>query len=1043
MVKKLLFVNFLALLCIPMALFAQVTISGKVTDASTGEELPGANILLVESGQGTATTIDGTYSIKNVQSGSYVLSVSYIGYKNKQMPITVGNSDMVIDVAVEPDFLGLDEVVVTAYGNQQKRAVTGATAQVSATTIEARPLASFQQGLQGVASGVSVSSSSGQPGSFASIQIRGAGSINASSQPLYVIDGVPIVPENFSSIAVTSDVTSAFDPNDIESLTILKDASAAALYGSRAANGVVLITTKKGKRGVTKIDFRASRGYASLATDQHEVLNASQYYKVFWQQAYDDAITGGATPADAATAANASTITLLGANPYNTANPLGADGVLNSGASLDYDTDWRGMTLGTGETNDIGLNVSGGTADTRYFISTSIFDQTGIVPNSNYSRASARINLDSKVNDIFDVSLKSTTSVSEQNDTPGAGGANNPIRFSNITPSIYSFYERDANNEIVKDADGNPLYNFNTPTVLDFHPVGLPKLDRYLVETIRSLTSIGLVTNLRDDLKINSNVALDLINVKDNQYYNRIHGNGVTVGGRSSQSYNRSVTLTTTNTLNYNKKFGDHTIDALVGHEYWSTHREFLFAEKVGFGTGLLTELDAGTTPTQASSSYSDKRIISYLSRLNYGLLNRYFVTASLRRDGSSVFGKDNKWGTFWSLGGSWIATDESFLKGQDFLNFLKFRASYGTLGNDNIGFYASRGLLGFGYNYNGLPGSTYEQLANPNLKWEVNTNIDLGFEFAMLNDRLSGEFVYYTRESSDLLFSRPIPVSTSGFGSITSNLANMTNSGIEFSLNYRVVNNRDMVWTIGANITTVENEITSLPVDFVQDGTKRYEVGYDRYQFYIQEYAGIDPANGLPLWYKDELDANDEKTGNRVTTSTYAEADRYHVGSSLPDFFGGFSTSLSYKGFDFSMIFSYSVGGKIYDNTEADLSHMGAIPGQNLSVASLDYWTPTNTNASYPVFGIGNNTNFTRTSTRFLHDGDYLRLKNVTFGYTIPSDWTSKLKIRSLRVYMSGENLLTFAAYKGLDPELPASGLSNNLYPPMRTFTTGINIGF
>lgn len=1026
-----------------MAVFSQAKLTGKVTDATTGESLPGANVLITEISRGTATTIDGYYSIDNLPTGNFTLSVSFVGYKTKNQSITLNSGDNTVDLSIEPDFLGLDEVVVTAYGNQQKRALTGAVTQVQAQAIEARPIANIQQGLQGVAAGVQVSSSSGQPGSFASINIRGAGSINASTQPLYVIDGVPIVAENFSSIAVTADITSAFDPNDIESINILKDASAAALYGSRAANGVVLITTKKGQRGTTKIDFRASRGYSNLAVEQHDVLNASEYYKVFWQQYYDERIAAGDTPDVAAQSANASVIALFGANPYNNANPLGADGNLNSGVALDYDTDWREETLQTGITNDIGLSVTGGNQQTRYFISTSIFDQEGIVPNSNFSRATARINLDSKINDFFDVSVSNTTSVSEQNDTPGAGGANNPIRFANITPAIYSFYERDANNEIVRDANGRPVYNFNTPTVLDFHPVGLTELDRYLVETMRSLTSVGLKTTLTNELFINSNIALDVVNVKDNQYYNRIHGNGVTVGGRSSQSYNRSVSLTTTNTLNYNKTFGESKIDALVGQEYWSTHREFLFAEKIGFGTSLLTELSAGTTPTQANSSFSDKRIISYLSRLNYSFKNRYFLSASLRRDGSSVFGTNNKWGNFWSLGGSWVVTDESFMKGLNFLNFMKVRASYGTLGNDNIGFYSSRGLLGFGANYNNVPGSTYTQLANPDLGWEVNTNIDLGLEFALLNENLFGEVVYYNRESRDMLFERPLSTANTGFDAISSNLATMVNSGIELSLNYRVFNTRDLVWTIGANLTTINNEITELPVEFVQDGTKRYQVGYDRYQFFIQEYAGIDETNGLPLWYRDELDANGDPTGNRVTTSTYSEADRYFVGSSLPDFFGGFRTNLNYKGIDFQMIFSYSVGNKIYDNTEADITHMGAIPGQQLSRASLDYWTPTNTDAAYPAFGIANNTNFTRTSTRFLHDGDYLRLKNVTLGYTLDSKLTQKFKIRSLRFYVMGENLFTWAAYKGLDPELPASGLSNNLYPPMKTYTTGITIGF
>ena len=1046
MFKKLLTIVTMVLFSSQIALAQTGSIEGQVTDAATGETIPGANIFLLELERGDVSDPDGNYLIEDIPVGSYTLTASYVGFATFQQTVQVRDgSATVLNIELEPGSESLDEVVVTAFGNQRRRALTGAVSSVTPRTLEARPVTSFQSALQGVTSGVSVTSTTGQPGAGSNIQIRGAGSINASTQPLYVIDGVPVVNLNASDVA-SANVLNTLNPNDIESISLLKDASASALYGSRAANGVVLITTKGGREGPAQINVRIQRGVSGLAVDQHETLDATEYYRQYWNQYYQAELAGGADESTAAAAANQSAIDLLNANPFSTNNALGPDGQLNDGASLVYDTDWIDRVIDEGVTSEYAFDVSGGNERTTYFLSGSAFDQEGILPNSDFSRGSFRLNIDSDINDFISVRLRSNTVVSNQNNAPTGGGANNPLRFANLTSNIYPFFERDANNEIVRDEVTNrPLYNYNAPTVLDFHPVGLAELDRYLNETVRTTNNVGADLNLLDNLAFKTDLSLDVINSKDNRYWNREHGNAEPVGGRATQIYNRFVTLNATNRLQFIETLGDHSFDAIIGQEYFSRHDEFMSAETTSFVTGLLTELSAGSSITEASSSFADRRLFSVFSRLNYGFRDKYYLTASIRRDGASEFGENNRWGTFGSIGGSWIISEESFMDDFEFIDILKLRASYGTTGNNSIGAYAAQGLLGFSsaFDYNGAGGSTYTQLANPDLKWEVINSTDIGLEFEVMQSRLTGEFVYWTRTSTDLLFGQPIPVSTTGFSEIETNLAEIKNSGIEANFTYRLVNNRNLVWSVNANITTLNNEITDLPVEFVQNGTKRFEEGVDRYQYFIQEFAGVDPETGAPLWFRDVLDENGDPTGERETTNVYSQADRYRLGSAMEDFYGGFGTNVNYKGFDLQMIWSYKVGGKIYDFTRSAIMHMGATPGQQLSTEVLDAWTPQNTETDVPRFGINNSDNFNSTSSRFIYDGDYMRLKNLTVGYTFDRDLLSQIGVRNLRLFISGENLLTFAAYDGIDPELPRSGNTNNIFPASRTITGGINLGF
>lgn len=1038
--KRILLISFVLMSALISEAWAQRTVSGKVTSAIEGEGLPGVTVRAKGTTTGVNTDFDGNYRL-NVPEGSNTLVFSFVGFTTQEVEI---GSRSVINVTLEEDVRQLQEVVVQVpYGAQTKKSFTGAASTIDSESLEVRPVTSFQNAMQGLSSGVQVNTASGQPGGGTNINIRGVGSLNASSQPLYVIDGVPVASGNYSrmtgNLSGSSNVLSAMNPSDIESITVLKDASASSLYGSRAANGVILITTKKGKLGEPKITFNGSTGVNSLAVDQHEVLGADQYFKTYWDQAYQNNLEAGLSADEAAAQANTQTINNLDVNPYNTENIYGANGVKNADARLLYDSDWRDAVLGQGTTQNYSLSASGGNENTKYYLSTGYFDQKGIVPSSDFTRYSGKVSVDSKISERINVGISTNTSYSEQNTPPGGGGAANPLRFANLVSNVYSIYQRDEDGNIVNSFDGNPLYNYNNPIVLDFNALGNSELDTYRTNTLRSLNSLHLDIELLEGLKFRTQAGADLVYVKDNLYYNPMHGNGAGVNGRAQRYQSTDNIITLTNTLEYNKVFGDHSINVLVGQEMWKSHYETLELTKVDFPVPGLEELSVGATPSSATSYFTDKRIASYLSRVNYSYLDRYYLSGSFRRDGSSVFGADSRWGNFWSAGASWILSEEAFLSGVDALDLLKLRASYGINGNDNIGRYDARGLISFGYNYNGSPGSTYTQLANPNLSWEQNKNLDLGVEFGLFN-RISGEVVYFQKVTDDLLFDKPLSMTT-GFDDITTNLAKMQNSGVEVDLRATLLQNANWTINLGGNFAHVRNEILAMSQEFLINGSKRWEVGSDRYQFFIEEFAGVDPTDGAPMWYTDVLNAEGDPTGERETTKDYAMATRYHQGSSLPKFFGGINPRIKFKSFDLSMILSYSLGHKIYDNSYADIMHMGSKPGQQLSVDALNAWTPENPNTDVPRFEVNNSYNYDRRSTRFLFDGDYARVKNITFGYNLPNELLSRISASSARFYVTGENLFTFAKHKGLDPELPNSGMSNNLYPANKTILVGLNL--
>ena len=1037
---KKLSIFFAFLLFVGFQAAAQMQISGTVTGADDGLSIPGVSIVVKDNPTiGTTTDMDGKYSI-TVPSNAEALVFSFVGMETHEELI---NGRSVIDIVMESGLLEMDEVIVVAYGTSKKSSFTGSAIQVKSEQIEKMSTTSFEMALQGSIPGLQVKTNSGQPGSESSLTIRGVGSLNASSQPLYVIDGVPVSSENYSYIAnndpdksnygTSSTILSTLNPNDIASITVLKDASAASLYGSRAANGVIVITTKQGKSGEAKIDFSASYGISNLAVQRQEVLGGEEYWKLYWDYFHNQ------PGADEVTAFD-NTMLYLGANPWSVDYPYDNAGNLVSGAELLYDSDWRDAIYKTGKSQEYNLSASGGNEKTNYFISGGYFNQEGIVLSSNFERYSAKLNVTSDINDWLKVGSSTTLGFTDMDSPPGSGGAANPIRYADIVANIYPIYVLDADGNRTYDAAGNPIYDYVNPIVLDFNPLGIAEQDIYNSQQGRALTSLFAEAVFLKDFKFKSLGSVDYVDVNETRYYNPDHGNGASVSGRSYKYAQRDIRVNWTNTLNWNKTIADvHNINILLGQEVAQYRWDYVLAHGTGFAFSGNDNLIAASTPVDASSYYTEEAMESYFSRINYNFSDKYYLSASLRRDGSSKFGSDNKWGTFWSVGATWRATQEEFLKSFDWLTDLKFRVSYGTSGNNDIGRYKHLALYELGYDYGGEPGIQYSQVANPALHWEANKNFDFGVEFRLFN-RLSGEFDYYVRTSEDLLYEQPLSFTT-GFDVVMTNLAKMENKGVELRLLSNNIIKGDFRWDTDFNIAFNKNEILEMTQEELIVGSKRWKPGVDRYQFYIREYAGVNSATGAAMWYMDIEDAEGNVIGRELTDS-YNDATRYDQGSALPDYFGGLTNTLSYKGIDFSFLFFYSMGGYLLDYTQQELMHDGATPGQQLSIEVRDAWQNSGDITDVPVFEPGNASNSDGRSTRYLHDASYIRLRNVALSYNLPQKWIDPVKLRNVKLYIKADNIWTWSAYKGIDPELNVAGTTNNNFPPVKTFTFGINLG-
>ena len=884
----------------------EIRISGTVI--SDGEPLPGVSVQIKGETTGTITDMDGKYSISAPSDA--ILVYRFVGLKTVEQPV---NGRNMINVTLESDSKELDEVMVVAYATAKKYSFTGAASTVKGDEIAKLQVASVSRALEGTVSGVQASAASGQPGTDAEIRIRGIGSINASSAPLYVVDGVPF-----------DGSVNSINPDDIASMTVLKDAASAALYGSRGANGVIIITTKQGQTdSKTTVNVKASFGGSNRAVRDYDRIGTNDYFQLYWealrnQYAKD---TENYTPATAAAQASKDLVTKLmgdGPNPYGTnyPQPVGTDGKLVDGARPLWDFDWSDAMEQQALRTELNLNVSGGGQKNQYFFSAGYLNDKGIALESGYQRFNLRSNITSEMTSWLKGGVNMSFAHSMQNYPVSSDTkTSNVINAGRTMPGFYPIYEVNADGSLKTDANGELIpdfgsyrpsgstSNWNLPATLPLDKSERMK-DEFSGRTFLEVTFIP-------GLKFKTSFNFDLINYNSLDFTNSLIGPSVTTGGGSSRVNTRTFSWTWNNIVTYDKTIGEHHFNILAGQEAYSYRYDELSASRTKMALPDMPELVVGSQLTGGSGYRIDYALAGYFTQLLYDYQSKYFFSASYRRDGSSRFAPETRWGNFWSLGASWRIDRENFMiSTSDWLSALTLKASYGAQGNDNLGtYYASKGLYAIVSNL-GENALFSDRIATPKLKWETNLNFNVGIDFSLWNNRVSGSFDFFQRRSKDLLYSRPVAPSL-GYKSVDENVGALKNTGIELSLNGTLINTQDFIWKLGLNLTHYKNEVTELPLkDMPPSGVNKLAVGRSVYDFYTKEWAGVDPENGNPLWYMDILDKDDNVVG-RGTTSVYKDATDYFVNkSSLPKVYGGFNTSFSYKGVELSAIFAYSVGG-------------------------------------------------------------------------------------------------------------------------------------
>ena len=911
-------------------------------------------------------------------------------------------------VSMKPDTEVLDEVVVTGYGVQRKASFTGAAAVVGKDVLAKKTDANFVKALEGAVPGIQMNNSTSMPGIWGSIYVRGRGSLNSGTQPLYVIDGMPVdsdTDDNSLTYSTnnTIDPMSSLNPADIESITVLKDAAATAIYGSRAANGVIVVTTKKGAEGKFNINLDIKQGFVTTANNNMDFANAQQTMKLF---------TDGYTAAQ-------------GGDWQENYNYL-ADDYFGWDRKSSYD--WMDAISRKGYYQDYNLNMQGRTGSTGYYVGLGYLNTEGLIIGSDLERFSGRLNLDTKFK-WATLGVNSSYSYTTQNgfSLSTAGSMSSPLTaaVSSQTP-MDPFY----------DSEGN-YANIN-----NYNPLAL--MDEKTGELNQSNTQM---VNLNPYFQIDfgkgiyakTTLGVNINELRQYQYWSALYNPQAQDYNGLGQQYNsKSTVVTWNNIIGWNYKFADkHDISLMLGQEMQKKSYFYEYYAKSDFPFAASGMRDLTTAGTDQGNEYykQEARLASYFADVHYSYADKYYLSGSFRRDGSSVFGTDNRWGNFWSVGGKWRISGEEFLSENEIITNATLRASYGTVGNQDISWYAARGFYSSGYNYNQMPGMRPTSIPNPELTWEVSKKFDIGFDLSFLQ-RIHLTFDFYNEETSDALFEIPLSMTT-GISKTYQNIGSIRNRGIEFSINTSIIQNNDLNWNFFANLTWNKNEVIKLSTDDPLEYTYQIiEQGHPYSQFYMKEYVGIDHETGKPLWYLN-------KEGDETTSDYNAAAKRY-VGDADPKVLGGFGTNLTWKGVDFNLNFNYRLGGKVY-NSGAAFTGFGMAFHTPLEDVALNSWTPENKNAKYPQYIYRDPNNATATSSRYLYSGNYLRISNVTLGYTLPKTWTQKAFIQKLRAYVSVDNLYTFTAsdFVGYNPETSANGVIAWQYPATCTFIGGIQLTF
>lgn len=1035
------------------------SVSGVIVSSEDNEPVIGATVVVVGSQIGTVTDVDGKYTLGRVPAGAKTIKVSLIGFKTKEVSITGG----IINVSLDSDATSLDEVlVVVPYGTSKKSSFTGSAATINTDQIAKSQSVSITKALEGVAPGVQVAGGDGQPGSNATIRIRGIGSINASNDPLYVIDGAPF----------NGDLSS-INNEDIESLSVLKDAASAALYGARGANGVVMITTKKGAKGKATATAKARYGVVSRAIPQYSRVNSKEFYELSWEAIRNSLVNASKKTVNEANALASSTLVsqLGGYNSFNVANDqlVGTDGKFNSSAQEVYHDDWQDALFQNGTKQDYNIAINGGNDQGSYYGSVGYNKEQGLLRWTNFERFTGRLGMNTAINSWLKFDLGISGSTSAQRGTLAEGTyTSNPFYYNLLMPSIYPIYQYDALGNKITDSKGNIMYDMGGGTseyAWAGHTRGFgPNSNLVLTTPLdartnkRDLLSGHFKTEIKlpFDLKLSVMGSTDISARYRTVYQNNKYGDGAGVRGRSTKYSYRTKTYTFNQVLNWDKSFGQHTIGVLAGHENYLLNYTYLSATRTGYIVPT-TELALGSTAEGSTSYTNEYAIESYFSQVNYNYADKYYLSASVRSDGSSRFYEDARWGTFWSLGGAWRLSQESFIQNIRAIDNLKLKASYGQQGNDALFgedgetplYYGWQSLYGFSNDNNdnlnnaNANGAIHSQLLNTKLQWEKNANFNVGVEFGLLG-KVTGEIEYFNRQSSNLLFQVPNALSN-GIDYKWGNIGSLRNRGFEISLGFNVLKKADFNWNLGVNATHYSNKITKMPKNAdgsaqeIINGTKKLSEGHSIYDFWLRDYAGVNPSNGDALYYMDTTD----KDGNTVKTTTNDQnaATYYYVGNALSDVYGGITNTITYKGFTFSFLLSYQIGGKIYDAHYASLSHAGSL-GTNWSTDMLKRWQKEGDVTDIPRL----QTSYTAAniqSSRFLTNASFLSLKNVTLSYALPKDVLRKLEVKGADLYVSGDNLGLLTKRKGLNPQQSFNGTSDYTYSTNRVVSFGVNVTF
>ena len=1008
---------FVLLSCLFMSiglLTAQTSgVQGIVISAEDGEPVIGASVLVKGTTVGAVTDIDGKFTITNLPAAAKTLQVSFVGMLTSEAAIRPG----ILRIELKPDAGLLDEVVITGYGNVKKSAYAGSASTVRADRIKDIPAVSFTDMLQGNASGVQFSASSGQPGSASSINIRGMGSMNASTQPLYVIDGVPVRSGNIDEVGSDAglDVMSTIAPSDIENISIIKDAAAASLYGSRAANGVVIITTKKGRSGKPAISLKADWGSSDFAMQYRPVMGGAERREYIYNALYRGQIRDGETEADAKAYAD---------EEVEVYAPVPWCGYV----------DWDALLFRKGNHQTYEASISGGTEKFKYFSSLAYLDQEGVTVNSALERISARLNVDYTATDKLKLGANILFSSVNQDVYSEGTSYTSPFYSSRncVVPSDAVYNEDGSWNRVfIRNSDRNPwlasTYDYNRQYVN------------------RSFNTLYAEYEFIKDLKFKTTLSHDYTVVKGVDWMDPRTSNGDDYKGYMDKTYREYRKMVWANQLGYATTIADHHhLDVLAGFETDEQSTDYLSGGASNFATANKNAISNGMTTESVSGSDSNQRIVSYLSRVNYDYAGKYFLGGSYRVDGSSRLHRDNRWGSFWSMSGAWRIIEERFMEpAKEWLSDLKLRASYGVNGTLPSDYYGYMGLSSLTGGYMDQPGITPSQIANKDLKWETNYNLNLGLDFGLWN-RINVSLEYYTRTTKNLLMDRPISMTT-GFSSYLMNIGEMQNRGVELEINSENVKTRDFSWRTGLNISHNRNEIVTLDGTQTEiiSGSQIRKVGKPYRTFYMIEFAGINPETGAPQFYKNDVDADGNY--NKEITEKNSEANAIVLDKHAePTLIGGLTNSLTYKWFDLSFLISCQFGGYSYDNWAQKTEHGGYDLEANIPTYYRDSWKNPGDVTNYEVFIESAPVRMhSVATTRRLHSSDFIRLKTLNVGFTLPQAWTRKAGIDNVRLFASANNLWTWAAYDYYDPEAVSAGTAIWGTPPLKTVTFGVNMNF